>query len=115
MNRITAIRTLSVAILLVAAAGAQGQAITSGHFNAGATSTSAGSQLVFANGSAFVLSSGYVSMNLSTDGKYAGLYNSGPTMTALPQTIPFGGPAANAPSLGSFIQITLTLQSAPMG
>lgn len=115
MNCIRNIRNLGLACLLAGTANAHGQAITSGHFNVGATSTSAGSQLTFANGAAFVLSSGYVPMTLATDGKYAGLYNSGPTMTALAQTVAFGGPVANAPSLGSFIQVTMTLQSAPVG
>jgi len=109
------IRASVLAVWLAATIGLHAQPITSGHFNVGATSTSAGSQLIFANGAAFVLSSGYVPMNMATDGKYVGLYNSGPTMTALAQTVPFGGPVANAPSLGSFVQITLTLQSAPVG
>src|SRR5690349_1445571 len=114
MNRVTAIRTSILGWLMVAGA-LHGQPITSGHLNVGATSTSAGSHLIFANGAAFVLQSGYVPMALATEGKYAGLYNSGPTMTALAQTVPFGGPAANAPSLGSFIQVTMTLQGAPVG
>lgn len=87
-----------------------------GHLNAGALGTTQDSQLYFANGSAFAAASGYVqNMTLATSGTYAGYYNSGPTLTVLPQTIDNGGPAANAPAFGSFIQVQMVSVEGPAG
>jgi len=106
---------LPVAAAFLATLTAHAQRITAGHLNAGAFSTNAGSQLTFANGIVFALESGYVQMDLATTGMYSGYYGSGPSITALPQTVPFGGPNPTAPSLGSFIELSMTLQSAPEG
>lgn len=94
---------------------AHAQRITSGHLNVGALGTGAGSQLSFVNGAAFALNSGYVQMDMTASGTYAGYYGGGPSVTALPQTVAHGGPNPNAPSLGSYIQASITLQSAPLG
>lgn len=105
---------LAVGVLLVTIT-AQAQRITSGHLNVGALGTNTGSQLTFANGAAFVLTSGYVQMELATSGTYAGYYGSGPSVTALPQTVAHGGPNPMAPSLGSFVEVNMTLHAAPEG
>lgn len=87
-----------------------------GHLNAGATGSSQGSALVWGNGALFAESSGYVlNMTLATSGVYAGYYGSGPTLTALPATITYGGPTAGAPALGSFLEFQYTLVSGPDG
>src|SRR5688572_2039534 len=84
-----------------------------GHMNAGAD---AGNQLFWANGALFVTNSGYVqSMPVAASGTYAGYFNSGPTLTVLPATPANLGPVPNAPALGSFIEYTLTVFSAPAG
>lgn len=101
--------------LLRSGPAADAQPITSGHLNVGALSTAPGSQLNFVNGAAFVLSSGYVPMNMASTGTYAGFYGSGPSITALPQTVAYGGPNPFAPSFGSYIQIRMTLESGPLG
>lgn len=87
-----------------------------GHLNAGAVIPEAGAQLLWANGDLFATNSGYVQpMTLSTNGVYAGYYNSGPTMTALPTSPDNGGPVPFAAAQGSFINAQLTLISAPEG
>ena len=87
-----------------------------GHLNAGAASTASGSQVVWANGSLFADASGYVgAMPKATSGVYMGYYNSGPTFTALPATIANGGPSGGASALGSFLEFSYTLVSAPEG
>lgn len=87
-----------------------------GHLNAAAVGTSQGDKLYFANGNLFAADSGYVqSMTYTNGGRFAGYYNSGPTLTALPQTIDNGGPAANATALGSFIEIRLDSVTGPAG
>lgn len=108
------IRNLLIPLaLLVGAPLTQAQ---HGHLNAGAFGTAQDSQLYFANGDIFAASSGYVqTMAPATSGTYAGYYNSGPSLTALAQTIANGGPAANAPALGSFIQIRMDSLTGPAG
>lgn len=87
-----------------------------GHLNAGATTTASGSQVVWANGSLFADSSGYVgAMPKATSGVYMGYYNSGPTFTALPATIANGGPSGGASALGSFLEFSYTLVAGPDG
>jgi hypothetical protein len=87
-----------------------------GHLNAGASSTAQGSALVWGNGALFAESSGYVlNMPRATSGVYAGYYGSGPTLTALPATIAYGGPSAGASALGSFLRFQYTLVSGPVG
>jgi len=112
-------RKWSLAVLTLglglAGSGVQAQ---HGHLNAGATSTSQGSQLYFANGAAFVNTSGFVqTMNYSNSGSYAGYYNSGPTITALAQTTANGGtPHPAAAAFGSFLKLRLeTVVSGPAG
>lgn len=87
-----------------------------GHLNGGAFGTTPGSQLTFANGLDFALSSGYVKdLTFATSGKYAGFYEGGITLTALPATIANGGPVANAPALGSFIEARIVSVDGPVG
>lgn len=87
-----------------------------GHLNAGAVGTTIGDKLLWSNGAAFAESSGFViNMTMGTSGTYNGLYNSGPTLTALPATVANGGPAAFAANLGSVIAVQMTLESGPEG
>lgn len=87
-----------------------------GHLNAGATTTPGGSQVVWANGGLFAESSGYVgAMPRAATGTYAGYFNSGPTLTALPATIANGGPSGGASALGSFLEFSYTLVAGPDG
>lgn len=80
-----------------------------GHLNAGATSHTQNSQLLWANGVIFTAESGYVQgMSLATSGRYAGLYNSGPTLTALSSSE--GGSA-----LGSFLAAEIVSLTGPAG
>ena len=87
-----------------------------GHLNAGALGTNQNDQLYFANGNVFAATSGYVqTMSLSNSGTYAGYYNSGPSFTALPQTVANGGPVPDATAFGSFIQMRLESVTGPAG
>ena len=81
-----------------------------GHLNAGATGQNQNSQLFWANGADFALNSGYMQeMAFATSGRYAGLFNSGPTFTALSVTNA-GGPAA-----GSFLTAEIVSVAGPIG
>lgn len=67
-----------------------------GHLNAGALGSNPGSKLYFANGDIFAASSGYVKeLTFADGGAYAGYYEGGISLTALPATINHGGPALN--------------------
>lgn len=98
---------------LLATVGVQAQ---HGHMNAGAKGTEQGSQLAWINGALFVESSGYVgNMLYSHTGTYAGHYNSGPSLTALPATVANGGPSGSASALGSFLEFRYTVVAGPDG
>lgn len=105
---------LATAVLTASQSSAQTQ-IAVDHFNAGATGTSSSDQLIWGNASLFATNTGYYKLSYSTAGTYAGYYNAGFTMTVLPATADNLGPVPNAPALGSFIQVKLTLVSAPAG
>jgi hypothetical protein len=113
-------RRLSLPLLALAAAlvcGSSAQA-QFGHLNAGAVSQDAGVPLLWVNGAIFATNSGYSQlMPISVSGTYAGYYNSGPTMTALPTSDAndSGGPSPYAALQGAFINVQLTLFSAPAG
>ena len=80
-----------------------------GHLNAGATGHTQNSQLLWANGALFTAESGYVqTMTLATSGRYTGLYNSGPTVTALSSVE--GGSAP-----GSFLTAEIVSLTGPAG
>lgn len=84
--------------------------------NAGALGQNQGEPLYFANGDDFIVSSGYVKTLVWTnDGRYAGYYQGGITPTVLPATPETGGPAPEAPALGSFIEMRLVSVDAPAG
>jgi hypothetical protein len=98
---------LALAALLLAGGSALAQ---HGHLNAGATGQNQNDQLVWANGAAFAAGSGYVqNMAFADSGRYAGLFNSGPTFTALSLTNA-GGPAA-----GSFLTAEIVSVIGPAG
>ncbi len=85
-----------------------------GHLNFGAAGTNTGSQLTWDNGADFIASSGYVkTLGYTNAGKYAGYFHQNITLTALPQTSGYGGPAPGAPALGSLIFARMSLLSGP--
>jgi hypothetical protein len=82
--------------------------------NAGAAGTKQNDKLIFDNGADFASSAGYVkTLTYTNGGSYAGYYQGNITLTALPQTPLNGGPAANAPAPGSFIQVQLVSVEGP--
>jgi hypothetical protein len=106
MNRIPSLKpTLVLAALLLA-----GQALHAqhGHLNAGAAGQGQNDALVWDNGAAFAAGSGYVqNMALATNpaSRYFGLFNSGPTLTALSMTN-LTGPAAGAFLTAEIVSLT---------
>ena len=87
-----------------------------GHLNAGATGTNYQDQLIWANGADFIASSGYVkTLDYTNSGRFAGYYQQNITLTALPATLPFGGPDPDAAALGANLQFEMSCFSAPPG
>lgn len=101
------------AAVLGMAAGSRAQ---HGHLNAGATGTSQGDPLMFANGHLFAAESGYVKdLPLADTGRFAGFHEGNITFTVLPTTVDNGGPVPNAPASGSFIMAGIQSVSGPEG
>ncbi|MSU20188.1 MAG: hypothetical protein EXS30_02190 [Pedosphaera sp.] len=87
-----------------------------GHLNAGAVGTKQSDKLVFDNAGDFLTNSAYVkTLTFTNGGTYAGYYQGNITLTALAATPPFGGPAPNAPALGSVIRAQLASVDGPPG
>jgi len=87
-----------------------------GHLNAGAAGTNQNDRLLWANGADFIASSGYIkTLDYTNAGRYAGHYQGGITLTALPATAAHAGPAPSAPALGSFIQFRIACLEGPDG
>ena len=87
-----------------------------GHLNVGAAGTSQNDKLIFENGAVFSTDSGYIkTLTYTNSGKYAGYYQQNITLTALPATAPYGGPAANACALGSQIYAQIVSVDGPPG
>ena len=87
-----------------------------GHLGAGAFGTNRNSQLHWENGADFIASSGYVkTFDYTNSGRFAGFYQNNITLTALPQTAAYGGPAPGAASFGALILGRLSLLSGPPG
>jgi hypothetical protein len=99
--------------IVVSALHAQAQ---HGHLNAGAQSTNQNAQLIWANGGDFIASSGYVkTLNYTNAGRFAGYYEGGITLTALPATVAHAGPDPAASALGSYLQFSLACLEGPQG
>lgn len=99
-----------------ALAAAQPALAQHGHLNAGAVGQNQGDRLKFANGDAFAASSGYVKeLSLATSGTYAGFYQGGITLTALPATPANGGPVPDASAPGSFLMVGVVSVDGPLG
>ncbi|HAV61737.1 MAG TPA: hypothetical protein DCY13_05150 [Verrucomicrobiales bacterium] len=82
-----------------------------GHLNAGATGQNQGDPLIFANGNAFIESSGYVKTLTFTDtGTYAGYFQGSITPTAL-----YNATDAGSPAPGSFIRMEIQSVTGPAG
>lgn len=102
----TSLLKLSAALTVIVLAG---QSSRAQHINAGALTQTQNSQLVWANGAAFAADSGYVqNMTLATSGRFTGLFNAGPTFTAL--SVTNGGAA-----LGSFLTAEIVSLTGPTG
>jgi hypothetical protein len=87
-----------------------------GHLNAGAVGQNQNDKLLWANGAIFATNSGFVqNMPMTGSGRFAGYFNSAPTLTALPATVTNSGPVAFSPALGSFLQFQMTVISGPDG
>ena len=87
-----------------------------GHLNAGAYGRNQNDELYFANGQDFVDSSGYVkTLTYTNSGRFAGYYEGNISLTVLPLSAEHGGPDANAPAAGSFIQFSMACLSGPPG
>jgi len=86
------------------------------HLNAGAVSTTPGSQLNFANASTFVAESGYVlNMVLRTNGPASGLYDGGITFTALARDPLNGGPEPGHAGNGAQLALVVKSLAGPEG
>jgi hypothetical protein len=110
--KISLVKTL--AAIGMAAAAATSQAQVHGHLNVGAVSTARNAQLIWDNGADFIASSDFVSTFYpSNSGRFAGFYNGNITLTALAATSANGGPAPNAPALGSYIQFKMSCLEGP--
>src|SRR5688572_1657317 len=82
-----------------------------GHLDVGAAGRNQNDRLVFANGAAFVDSSGYVKTLVFTNSaRFAGYYQGSITPTALSSTL-----FANSAAPGSFIQFAFSNVSGPPG
>lgn len=87
-----------------------------GHLNTGATGTSQGDSLMFANGHLFAAESGYVKdLPLADSGRFAGFFEGNITFTVLATTVDNGGPVPNAPASGSFVMAGIQSVSGPEG
>lgn len=87
-----------------------------GHLNSGALSTNQNEKVYFVNGTDFAESSGYVQpMAYSDTGRYAGTFNSGPTLTAFHSFDTNGAALPNGPAAGSFIRSEILSVSGPAG
>ena len=106
----------TVLICGLALSSPRGDAQDHGHLNVGAVSTNRGAPLLWDNGGDFIASSGYVkTLDVTNSGRFAGYYQNNITLTALPATAPFGGPAPNAAALGSLVLCQMRLISGPIG
>jgi hypothetical protein len=105
--------SLAVVGCLLAGSTVQAQ---HGHLNAGAVGTSQNDKLLWANGALFATNSGFVqNMPMTGAGRFAGYFNSAPTLTALPSTVTNSGPVAFSPAVGSFLKVQITVFDAPVG
>ena len=87
-----------------------------GHLNAGAAGTNQNDRLIWANGSDFIATAGYVkTMDYTNGGTYRGYFQQNITLTALPQTPANAGPDPQAAALGSFIRARMSCLEAPVG
>jgi hypothetical protein len=87
-----------------------------GHLNVGAGGIGQGDPLIWANGADFIDASGYVkTLEFAATGRYAGSYQGGITLTALPATPAHAGPDPDAPALGSHIHFQMACLDGPTG
>lgn len=85
------------------------------HLNAGALAPTAGSQLAFSNGGAFVTNSGYV-LQLDVRPETGPAWYAGPlTLTSLPATPFTGGPLPGHAALGARIAARVEVVTGPAG
>ena len=87
-----------------------------GHLNVGATGLNQNDKLIWANGSIFASTSGFVRTMIYTNGgRFSNTYNQNISLTALATTIANGGPIPNAPAPGSFVIAEIVSVTGPEG
>ena len=87
-----------------------------GHLEAGATSPTDGSHLVFVNGDHFSPESGFIQpLVWAADGLYGGYFHGNITMTVRAATAQRGGPEPSHPALGAEVSIELLGVEGPPG
>jgi hypothetical protein len=87
-----------------------------GHLDVGAVAQTNGAKAVWANAQNFIASSGYVkTLDPTNSGRFAGYFQNNITLTVLPATSAHGGPAENAPALGSLFHCRMSLLDGPAG
>lgn len=100
--------------LALAAALSQSVQAQHGHLNVGADGAAQGDPLMWANGADFIDASGYVkTLEFAATGRYAGYYQGGITLTALPATPAHAGPDPDAPAVGSYIHFQMACLEGP--
>ncbi|MBI1177793.1 hypothetical protein GC207_10185 [bacterium] len=86
------------------------------HLNVGATGQNQGDPLIFANGGDFNTTSGFtLALTYTNAATYAGYYQGGLTLTALPDTAANAGPDPQASALGSYVQFSIIKATGPIG
>jgi hypothetical protein len=86
------------------------------HLDAGAMGTEQGDALRFVNAEELGFASGYVmTLNWAEEGRYAGYYHGGLTLSVLPATANAGGPDPRAPAPGAFIEAGIAGVEGPSG
>jgi len=86
------------------------------HLAAGARTSEAGAELFFVNAANFAAESGYVfSLELATNGPYAGYHRVEFSFVCQPATLDYGGPAPFHPVLGARIEAEFETAEGPAG
>lgn len=107
------VRRMATLLLLLVATVASAQHL---HLNAGAVGSLPGVPLSFINGASFHTNSGwFLPLTLQTNGLHQGLYRGSITLTALPSTPDYGGPAANHAAPGTLVAAEVVWVLGPAG
>ncbi|MBL9139856.1 MAG: hypothetical protein JNK85_28555 [Verrucomicrobiales bacterium] len=111
-RRVVRIGTAVLGILGAASAWGSGHQ----HLNAGALGSGAGTPLSFINGDRFAAESGYVvALEKAAGGSQAGLHRGTITLTSLPATLDYGGPAFGHAAFGAHLAVIVESVTGPSG